>query len=273
MTKKYLLVTANFKDWRQEFFIKYMSPRNKEYALIHNFEYIELLDVDINFRDHPSWLSFKLVSNLIKDGTIKEGDIVTKLDADMCVVDMKKEYVTKKSFTYSIDSANTHNMGSYSMKINEWSNELLDNILSESRHKQLLEFESRHDYFGNTDSFVKSFREQASWYFLAGITRHSQKSFFKMPNFGWHSDHTKFTHYSLKDLYKNVEILPTEWNVTLSRGETDCRFLINKTKFKDTIFRHFAGSNQWSPEWFYQYGPPKRLSIINKKNYLKSFFN
>ena len=177
MTKKYLLVTANFKDWRQEFFIKYMSPRNKEYALIHNFEYIELLDVDINFRDHPSWLSFKLVSNLIKDGTIKEGDIVTKLDADMCVVDMKKEYVTKKSFTYSIDSANTHNMGSYSMKINEWSNELLDNILSESRHKQLLEFESRHDYFGNTDSFVKSFREQASWYFLAGITRHSQKSF------------------------------------------------------------------------------------------------
>ena len=61
MTKKYLLVTANFKDWRQEFFIKYMSPRNKEYALIHNFEYIELLDV-YKFYDHQ--LSLNLLATL-----------------------------------------------------------------------------------------------------------------------------------------------------------------------------------------------------------------
>ena len=273
MGKKYLFATANFQDWKQEFFKKYMSPRNKEYALKHNFEYIEMLSVDIKCRDHPSWLMFKLVQDLVNDGTFKEGDSVTKLDADMCVVDLNKEYITNKSFTYCIDSANTHNMGSYSMRINEWSVDLLNEILSESRYQKLLQHETKHDYFGTSDIFVKSFREQASWYFLAGIKRHSQTSFFKLENYGWHSEPTEFTKYSLKDLHKNVEILPTEWNVTLAPGETDSRFLINKTRYKDTIIRHFAGSNEWNSKWFDQHGLPPRLSVINKKNYIKSFLN
>ena len=41
MTKKYLMVIANYPDERQDFFEKYMSPRNKEYAKLHNFEYLE----------------------------------------------------------------------------------------------------------------------------------------------------------------------------------------------------------------------------------------
>ena len=40
--KKYLMVIARYKDWRQEFFDTYMSPRNKEYCELHNFEYIEI---------------------------------------------------------------------------------------------------------------------------------------------------------------------------------------------------------------------------------------
>ena len=38
MSKKFLIATANFDNWKQEFFIENMSPRNKEYAKIHNFE-------------------------------------------------------------------------------------------------------------------------------------------------------------------------------------------------------------------------------------------
>ena len=45
--KKYLMVIARYKDWRQEFFETHMSPKNKEYCELHNFEYIEIKnDVD-----------------------------------------------------------------------------------------------------------------------------------------------------------------------------------------------------------------------------------
>ena len=43
MSKKYLMVIANYPDERQDFFEKYMSPRNKEYSRMHNFEYLEYI--------------------------------------------------------------------------------------------------------------------------------------------------------------------------------------------------------------------------------------
>lgn len=49
------------------------------------------------------------------------------------------------------------------------------------------------------------------------------------------------TLYSLEELYENVEVLPTEWNVTELEGESSCEFLINKTSKEDVIIRHFAG--------------------------------
>ena len=36
--KKYLMVIARYKDWRQEFFETHMSPRNKEYCDLNNLE-------------------------------------------------------------------------------------------------------------------------------------------------------------------------------------------------------------------------------------------
>ena len=56
--------------------------------------------------------------------------------------------------------------------------------------------------------------------------------------------------YSLEDLYENVEVLPTAWNVTEFEGESSCEFLINKTLKQDVIIRHFAGGQQWRKEWW-----------------------
>ena len=127
------MVIARYKDWRQEFFDTYMSPRNKEYCELHNFEYIEIKnDVDLElFRGNPTWWKFTIVRNMINSGKLKDGDILTHLDADMAINDMSIDYSTKKSFSYSIDSGNTHCMGSYSIKINEWSKRMIDLILDE----------------------------------------------------------------------------------------------------------------------------------------------
>lgn len=270
MSKKFLIATANFDNWKQEFFIKNMSPRNKEYAKIHNFKYLEFLNINEKYRDHPTWLKFKIIKNLLEEKTLQDGDYVTQVDADMCIVKKDHEYLTKKSFSYAIDSANSHCMGNFSLKINSWTRNLVDLILDDERYEKLKNHITEHEYFGFKNSFVKDFREQASWYYLAGIKRHSQKSFWNYPNFGWHSNVTEFTEYNLDELYEHVEILPTEWNVTEVRGESECKFLINKSNYQDTIIRHFAGGQPWRKEWFDE-GGPKRLKILDPYLYLKSF--
>lgn len=248
--KKILLVFASYPDARQIFFDQYMSPRNKEYAKIHNFEYVEIKENIKKFRNNFTWLKFKYVLDLIENGDLNEGDIITHLDADMCIAKTKISYVTNKSFGYSIDSGNTHCMGSYSIKVNDWSKNLIKNILSEDRYNKLNNLVSKHERTGIVNSFWHDFREQASWYSLAGIKRHSDKSFWEIDNYGWHSDKNEFTLYSIEELYDNVEIFPTEWNVTEIKGESNCEYLINEVKTEDVFIRHFAGGQQWRKEWF-----------------------
>ena len=37
----FLFVMANYQDARQDLFNNYISPRNREYTKLHNFEYLE----------------------------------------------------------------------------------------------------------------------------------------------------------------------------------------------------------------------------------------
>ena len=245
------MVIARYNDWRQDFFETYFSPRNKEYCDKWGFNYIEIKNdypLDL-FRGNPTWWKFTIVQSMINNGTLKDGDILTHLDADMAIVDMNKEYVTSKSFAYSIDSGNTHCMGNYSIKINDWSKNMINLLLDDNRYRRLNDRVTKHDAFGHYSSFWHEFREQASWYSLAGIKRHSWEPFWNLPNYGWHSDKNEETIYSIEELYNNVEPLPTIWNVTEMEGETDGQFNINKVSPNDVIIRHFAGGQPWRKEW------------------------
>ena len=248
---KYLMVISRYADLRQNFFDEHMSVRNREYCKIHDFQYIEIKD-DIPlelFRQNPTWWKFTLVRDMIRSGKLKEGDILTHLDADMAIYNTSIDYSTKKSFAYSIDSGNTHCMGNYSIRVNDWSIEMIDLVLDEERFQIFKNKRSIHPVVGSW-CFWDWFREQASWYSLAGIKEHSDISFWELPNYGWHSAKTDDTIYSIDDLNNNVEILPTAWNVTEMEGESDCVFLINKVEKKDVFIRHFAGGQPWRKEWF-----------------------
>lgn len=248
------MVIAKYRDWRQSFFEENMSPRNTEYCKLHNFEYLEIkneTELPI-FRGEATWWKFTIVRDMINSGQLVDGDIITHLDADMAISNLNIDYSTKKSFSYSIDSGNTHCMGSYSLKVNEWSRKMLDLLLSEDRYKALI-----GDFTFNPPahpshllSFWQQFREQASWYSLAGIKRHSWEPFWNLPNFGWHSNKNQWTAYSLEELTEHVEVLPTEYNVTEVEGESNSEFLINKVRNEDVFIRHFAGGQPWRKEWF-----------------------
>jgi len=245
--KKILFVIADYPDGRQDFFEKWMSPRNKEYAEKHGFEYREIrkLPKEQNgkfFRDNPTWLKFKIVDDWISSGEISDGDIVSHIDADICVADISEPFQTNKSFGYAIDSCNTHCMGAYTITVNKWSRDLLKNILDEDLYR-FLEVKSKEPPGNNL-------REQAAWYFLAGITQHSWIPFNELGNFGFRTDVSSWTKYSLEELSENVEVLPTEWNVTHVAGEGFNDYFMIPTHRNETVFRHFAGGGLWDESYF-----------------------
>jgi hypothetical protein len=241
--KKFLLVIANYKDQRQEIFDKYYSPRNKEYCQKYGYEYIESKGIEM-FRSNPTWWKFTIPLKLIKDGVIKEGDQLLHMDADMIVHNLNYEYPCAKSFTYAIDNGNSHCMGNYSMKINDFTLNMMDDILNDDLWNQCKDTE-----------LWTLWREQAAWYTLAGIPRHSWIDFRIMPHHGWHQTEDPFFNarikYSLKYLYDNVEILGPEWNTTLlvedksSIPDGLMTYNISKSRRSNCIIRHFSAGQQW----------------------------
>jgi hypothetical protein len=250
--KKFLFVIARYSDWRQEVFEKEISPRNQEFADLHGYEYV-VYDNSVElplYRQNPTWWKFSVLRDWLAEGKIADGDIFLHLDADMYIVKIDEDYPCTKSFSYCIDSGNTHCMGNYAIKINEWSRNLVDSILDDWRFSRLWNEMSVHEAFGTTSSFWHEFREQASWYSLAGIQRHSWVPFWDLTNSGFHTDKNQWTSYGLDELKEHVELIPTGWNVTEMPGETDGRFLINKVEREDVIIRHFSGGQPWRiNEW------------------------
>ena len=82
------MVIASYPDWRQDFFNENMSPRNKEYCKLHDFEYLEITEKLEPIRGRVGWIKAFKVQELLKT-TLKDGDVLTCLDADMAIVKKK----------------------------------------------------------------------------------------------------------------------------------------------------------------------------------------
>jgi len=246
--KRIMFVISKYNDNRQKIFNEIISPRNKEYALKHDFKYVEIKnDAPLSLiRNNPIWWKSFIIKDLLNKNKLNDGDIITVLDADMFITDITAKFTSDKSFTYSIDSGNTHCMGWYTIKINDWSRKLIDNITDEKRYQKLINKKTIHPRFNTYSSLWEIWAEQASWYSLAGIIRHSDTSFWDLNNYGFHSDVTEDVIYSIDELNKNVCILPTEYNVTEWENESSCEFNINSLKDRKNVkLRHFAGGQNW----------------------------
>jgi hypothetical protein len=237
--KKILFVIANYKDTRQQFFEEHFSPRNKKFANIHGYEYIVSSGGTI-FRKNPTWWKFTLVKEMLDNGTLQEGDELLHLDADMRIDKFDNDYPCDKSFSICIDNGNTFCMGSYKLKVNKWTIQLIESILDDSLWNKC-----------NNEPHWQAFREQAAFYTLCGIVPHSWVPFLNLPNYGWHQNKTENTKYTLDELHNNVQVLGPEWNTTLLAedyqeiGPALMQYNITRSKKEDTIIRHFAGGQEW----------------------------
>ncbi len=273
---KYFLIIARYPDWRQEFFNEYIYPRSEEYCKIHDYEFIYISEGIEKIRNSYTWNKPFIIDDLLQN-KLKEGDVLTSFDADAIIVDKYKDFIPPKdkSFTYSIDTANTHNMGLYSLRNNEWTRNLFKLIIDEERYRSLSDNISYHEGLNTYDKFWESLPHQASVYSLFGIKRHSEKSFFDIKNYGWNSSLDKWTVYDIDTLKENIEILPTNWNVTEVRGESSCVFYINKSTYNNVIVRHFAGPQKWRKIWLEKGKLGFHINFLNPirilKNLIRSF--
>ena len=257
--KKIFFCMAEYPEPRQQFFVNCMSKANKKYSEIHDFEYMEFLKLpreeDGSFwRGNPTWLKHKIVHDWIEEGFVEDGDIVSHIDADIAIADFTKPFEPSegKSFGYAIDSCNTHCMGAYTIRVNDWSRQMFRNMLDEDfyqRMKNNSSPEHKNPITGQPN--WELFREQASWYTMTGLPLHSWEPFAKLPNYGFNSNPSSETIYSVEELLENVEIFPTEWNVThIPEEDGPDRFYINPTIKENTIFRHWAGGRVWRQDYF-----------------------
>ena len=243
---KYFFVIARYPDGLQKIFEEKISPKNKDYCDRHGMEYI-VIDKSYDlprFRRNITWMKFWLVQKWLKDGFLKDEDSLVHFDADMVIVKPECEYKTDKSFSYAVDSCNSHCMGNYCINVNDWSRKLVNDILDENlyqKHKN-----TKHWHF---------FREQAAWYTLAGIKPFNRISFFDQPNYGFHSDN-KEPVYTLEELQSHVDVKKPIWDCTLLQDEIDnpranliAPALINRVDKKDVIIRHFAAKQPWRNEY------------------------
>lgn len=238
--KKVMVCYASYVGEKKVFFDTLTENNFREYCDRNDIEFYMVKDKTKHSIDrHPTWMSWKIIDDLIESQYLQEGDKVFSLDADTCIVDMKADLTSSKSFSYAIDSCNTHCMGFYSITINSWSKKFVKNVLNEEMYQKL------------KDSPIwKMWNDQASVYELFGIKRHSWIPFTKLKNYGWHTCVSQDTIYDIEELRQHVEILPTEYNVTHVAGEGFNEYFIVPTAGKDTIIRHFAGSPKWDAEYF-----------------------
>ena len=154
-----------------------------------NFEYIEITEELKPIRGGLHWVkTFKVEEVLNKN--LNEGDGLVIIDADALIIDKEKNFLppNNKSFAYSIDTGNTHCFGFLSMIKNDWTVNLFKLLHDQDRYDSLIDEISYHEGKKTYSSHWREFNEQASWYSLAGIKRHSNVPFWDLPNNGWHSN-------------------------------------------------------------------------------------
>lgn len=245
MKNKILFQVASYSGEKKKLF-KLFSEKTRKFAEQHSYEYIIFKGCE-TYRNY-NWQKMMHLDKMILDKKLKDDDIVLFIDADCCIKKIDIDYPCTGNFNYSIDNGNTHCTGIWSMRICEWTRRLVKNFLDDQM------------YAACKDTQIwKLWSEQAAWYTMAGIPRHSWESYLDMKDFGWDKTEDvylrKYIKYSIEELKENVTLLGPEWNTTLLEEEFDTmpkylkEYNIVKSKKEDTIIRHFAGGQNWRTDY------------------------
>jgi hypothetical protein len=245
---KYFFTIARYNDYRQKIFDEVISPRNQAYCDKHGYKYVVIGNEHdiIPFRGNITWNKISVIRDLLNAGKLQDGDIITNFDADCLILDDSTEFAPDKDYSMAlaIDSGNTYCFGWTSFKINEWSRTFINRLLSDDLWHKRIQIATPHEGFPDRPPypFALEFREQAMFYALFGIKRHSNDPFITMRHRGIGSASDDDTAYGVVEFAKNVKLYGPEFNCTIWPGESDTTFYINKLLHPEEVkIRHLTG--------------------------------
>jgi glycosyltransferase involved in cell wall biosynthesis len=107
-------------------FKRFTSPRFREYANHHGFEYQEITQYDAVSERQPHWIKIHYALKLFQE--LSPGDLIVFLDADIAIVRGDLELKTYKSIAFAKDSSGLINSGVWAVRVNEFSKRFFEAV-------------------------------------------------------------------------------------------------------------------------------------------------
>ncbi|AFZ20696.1 hypothetical protein [Allocoleopsis franciscana] len=102
------------------------SPRFKQYAEYHGFEYCEITEYTAVTHRDPKWIKIHYILQLLDE--LNSGDLISFLDADIAVVRGDIELTTNKSIAFAVDSGGTVNTGVLVVRVTQFSKQFFEAV-------------------------------------------------------------------------------------------------------------------------------------------------
>ena len=172
---------------------KHTKPRFIEYSNIHGFEFIEIDRVTVPKTHNFGFSKVYWIQQRRKE--FNDGDIITYMDIDCCIVDGRIPAVFDADFSIVRETCGLLCMGgTWSLRISDWSREFLFEMCSAKR-----QFRNKDTKFWNT------WHENAAVYDVLGLEWEAE-----METMGNRSTTT----FTKSELIDHVKVLPSKWGVT-----------------------------------------------------------
>ncbi len=106
-------------------FKRLSSPRIREYASFHGFEYHEITEYP-KLNRKPHWIKIDYILKLID--RLNEGDLICYLDADIAIVRGDRSLNTNKSIGLAKDSSGFINTGVIAVRVSDFSKKFFEDV-------------------------------------------------------------------------------------------------------------------------------------------------
>jgi hypothetical protein len=189
--KKYFITLCTYPEGNKvkDVYEKQNKPHFIDYCKLHGFEFIEITKNEAEPYNVCFAKMFWIKKNMNK---FNDGDVVTYMDIDCCIMDARVPFIFDTDFSIVEESTGVICMGTWSLRISEWSRKFVEAFCSEKMQKDI-----------KKTKFMQYWQDNGAVYLLLGIP--------------WGNRWGMLS----KELKKHVQFLPAKWGCTFQKDDTD----------------------------------------------------
>jgi hypothetical protein len=190
---------------------KKTRPRFIKYCQIHGFEFVEITKNEAAPYEIPFAKIFWINKNM---GRFNDGDVITYMDIDCCIMDGRFPAVFDADFSIVQESTGILCMGTWSIRISEWSRRFINEMCSDKLQE-----------------INKGLSHWNTW--------QDNDAIFQILGLEWGQDPKMMgtrntTPFTKEELEQHIKILPANWGCTFHPDDTNLFTNIGFNGVKDS---------------------------------------